>query len=113
MFIDELRGSLSGEEGTFGIFGTFHVIKYFRNAKAFLTAEGIVLIQAYTDVEKKNKYCFTPLDPNWFGGEKIVHINSDVWDAYVTESGRIFITRAVYKEAKEYVIELTAPQKVL
>jgi hypothetical protein len=28
-FIDELRGDLSGVEGKFGIFGTFHVVKYY------------------------------------------------------------------------------------
>ncbi|KAA6396268.1 MAG: hypothetical protein EZS28_008204 [Streblomastix strix] len=113
VFLDELRGGLSGAEGTFGIFGTYHVVKYFRRAKAFLTADGIVLAQAYTEVEKKYKYSFTPIDPKWFGGEKIIHINHHVWDAYVTETGRVIITRGMYKEHKEFVTELTTPQKVL
>ncbi|KAA6369179.1 MAG: hypothetical protein EZS28_035293 [Streblomastix strix] len=112
-FIDGLRGELSEVEGQFGIFGTFHVVKYYKNAKAFLTADGIVLAQAYIEVETKYKYSFTPIDPKFFGGEKIVHINHHVWDAYVTESGRIIITRGMYKEAKEFVTELTTPQKVL
>jgi hypothetical protein len=36
-FVDELRGALPGGAGTFGIFGTFHVVKYFRRINAFLT----------------------------------------------------------------------------
>ncbi|KAA6387399.1 MAG: hypothetical protein EZS28_017068 [Streblomastix strix] len=44
---------------------------------------------------------------------KIVHINHHVWDAYVTEIGHVIITRGMYKEAKEFVTELTTPQKVL
>ncbi|KAA6379120.1 MAG: hypothetical protein EZS28_025353 [Streblomastix strix] len=43
VFLDELRGALSGAEGTFGIFGSFHIVKNCRDAKAFLTNEGIVL----------------------------------------------------------------------
>ncbi|KAA6403767.1 MAG: hypothetical protein EZS28_000705 [Streblomastix strix] len=112
-FLDELRGSLSGAEGQFGIFGTFHVVKYFRRAKAFLTTQGIVLAQAYTEAEKKYRYSFTPIDPKFFSGEKIVHINHHIFDAYVTESGRVIITRGMYKEHKEFVTELTQPQKVL
>ncbi|KAA6392825.1 MAG: hypothetical protein EZS28_011653 [Streblomastix strix] len=112
-FLDELRGELSGTEGPFGIFGTFHAIKYYANAKAFLTADGIVLAQAYTEVEAKYKYSFTPIDPKFFGGQKIVHINHHVWDVYVTETGRAIITRAAYKEAKKFVAELTTPQKVM
>ncbi|KAA6374747.1 MAG: hypothetical protein EZS28_029726 [Streblomastix strix] len=113
IYIDGLRVELSGTEGQFGIFGTYHVVKYFRRAKAFLTAEGIVLIQAYTEVEKKYKYSFTPIYPKFFGGEKIIHINSHVWDAYVTDTGRVIITRGMYKEAKQFVTELTTPQKAL
>ncbi|KAA6385019.1 MAG: hypothetical protein EZS28_019456 [Streblomastix strix] len=113
LFIDELRGDLSGAEGTFGLFGTYHVVKYFRRSKAFLTADGIVLIQTYTEVEKKYKYCFTPIHPNWFGGEKVIHCNHHIWDAYVTETGRVIITRGMYKESKELIAELKAPQKVL
>ncbi|KAA6371740.1 MAG: hypothetical protein EZS28_032734, partial [Streblomastix strix] len=112
-FIDGLRGELSDAEGQFGIFGTFHVVKYFRRAKAFLTADGIVITQSYTEVEKKYKYSFTPIDPKFFGGEKIVHINHHVWDGYVTESGRVIITRGMYKEHNEFVTELTTPQYVM
>ncbi|KAA6402948.1 MAG: hypothetical protein EZS28_001527 [Streblomastix strix] len=112
-FIDKLRGGLPGADGTFGIFGSFHVVKYFRDAKAFVTADGIVIVQAYVEVEKKYRYCYTPIDPKFFGGEKIVHINSHVWDAYVTESGRAIITRAVYKEYQEFAAELATPQYVM
>ncbi|KAA6360844.1 MAG: hypothetical protein EZS28_043630, partial [Streblomastix strix] len=98
MFLDELRGSLSGAQGTFGIFGTFHVVKYFRRAKAFLTADGIVLAQADTELEKGYRRHFTPIDPKFFGGEKVVHINHHVRDAYVTETGRVIITRGICKE---------------
>jgi hypothetical protein len=55
------------------------------------------------------KFCFTPIDPKFFGGEKIIHINHHVWDAYVTESGRVIITRGMYKEVDEFVAELTTP----
>ncbi|KAA6400201.1 MAG: hypothetical protein EZS28_004270 [Streblomastix strix] len=112
-FLDELRGGLSGAEGAFGVFETFHVVKYYKNAKAFVTAEGIVLTQTYVEIEKKYKYSFTPIDPKFFGGEKIVHINHHVWDAYVTKTGRVLIIRGMYKESKEFVTELTTPQKVL
>ncbi|KAA6345078.1 MAG: hypothetical protein EZS28_052191, partial [Streblomastix strix] len=103
-FLDELRGSLSGAEGAFGIFETFHVVKYYKNAKAFVTAEGIVLTQAYVEIEKKGEHYYIPIDLKFFGGEKIVHINNHVWDAYVTKTGRVILTRGMYKESKEFQI---------
>ncbi|KAA6379545.1 MAG: hypothetical protein EZS28_024929 [Streblomastix strix] len=114
-FVDEIRGKLSGSQGQYGIFGTFHVVKYFRKADQYLTADGIVLGMTIiiNNYEGNEKDQLTPIDPKFFGGEKIVHINHHVWDAYVTESGRVIITRGVYKQAIEIVVELTTPQKVL
>jgi hypothetical protein len=83
-FIKEIRGELSEAEGKYGVFGTFKVVKFFRRLHSFLTADGICFIRPYTEVEKKNKNCFTPIDPKWFGGEKIVHVNHHVYNAYVT-----------------------------
>ncbi|KAA6393102.1 MAG: hypothetical protein EZS28_011372 [Streblomastix strix] len=51
--------------------------------------------------------------PKLFGGEKIIHINSNVWDEYVTGTEHIIITRGMYKEHKEFVAELTLPQYVM
>ncbi|KAA6374364.1 MAG: hypothetical protein EZS28_030110 [Streblomastix strix] len=42
-FDDELRGSVPGGQGPFGIFGTFHVVQYFRRMNAFLTDQGVVI----------------------------------------------------------------------
>ncbi|KAA6397939.1 MAG: hypothetical protein EZS28_006535 [Streblomastix strix] len=73
--IDKLHVELSGVVGPLRIFGTFHVIKYFRNTKAFLKAEEIVLTHAYTEIDIRYKWSFSPFNLKIFGGEKIVHIN--------------------------------------
>ncbi|KAA6388717.1 MAG: hypothetical protein EZS28_015755 [Streblomastix strix] len=113
LFVDEIRGSVSRSEGQYGIFGTHHVVKYFRKANAFLSSDGIVIIKTYLESEKRYKYRFTPIDPQFFQSEKIIHINSHIYDAYVTESGRVIVTRGVYKEAHELFVELQKPQKIL
>ncbi|KAA6394314.1 MAG: hypothetical protein EZS28_010159 [Streblomastix strix] len=85
---------LTDSNGPFGIFETFHVVKYYANAKASITSDGIVLARSYWEVEKKYKYSFTLIDTKFFGG----HVN---------------ITRGLNKEVKEFAIELTPPQYVI
>ncbi|KAA6380072.1 MAG: hypothetical protein EZS28_024400 [Streblomastix strix] len=108
-FIDELCGDHSGVVGLFRIFGTFHVIQYFRHTKAFLRAEQIVLTQVYIEIDTKYKWSFTSFNRKIFGGEKIDHINHHVWDEFVTESG--LITRGDQKEATKFIVELRNPRK--
>ncbi|KAA6373005.1 MAG: hypothetical protein EZS28_031468, partial [Streblomastix strix] len=110
IFSEDILGDLSGAEGQFGIFGTYQVVKYFRDAQAFLTADGIVIQFNYPEHEK-SKNSFTPIDPKFFYGEKVVYINNcHGGENYLAESGRLIITATEYFEmSKLFITKLANP----
>ncbi|KAA6359916.1 MAG: hypothetical protein EZS28_044558 [Streblomastix strix] len=66
MFIEDVSGALSGVEGPFDIFGTFHVIIYFRGEQAFLIKEGTVFVQNIMKLRRKT-HCFPLINLEIFG----------------------------------------------
>ena len=91
-FVESLCGSLSASEGPYGIFGTHKPVKYFRRMCAFLTEDGIPLVRIVNEVDRRNHFYYTPIDPGlFFKGERIVNMNHHMDEMYVTERGMCYI----------------------
>ncbi|KAA6400494.1 MAG: hypothetical protein EZS28_003978 [Streblomastix strix] len=97
-FSDKLRGQISNDVGQFGIFGTHKVIKYIRKMNAFLTEGGLVISRYYINTPGKVQLLYTPLDPQWFGGETVVKMYHIAKEAYVLQSGRFIVTEGNKEE---------------
>lgn len=70
--VDYLRGTVSKAEGRFGMFGTFHIVNYFFGSEVFLSSDGIIIASATDGFGNERKCLLSPIDPKWFGNEKIV-----------------------------------------
>ncbi|KAH7824103.1 uncharacterized protein MONOS_13094 [Monocercomonoides exilis] len=94
-FIKELSGDVDSSAGQYGIFGTHKPVKYFKRMNAFLDENGIVLLRVVDEVDRKNQFYYTAVDPKYFGGEKIINMNHHVDEMYITESGKMIITNGM------------------
>ncbi|KAA6366860.1 MAG: hypothetical protein EZS28_037614 [Streblomastix strix] len=111
--VDYLRGTVSKAEGRFGMFGTFHIVNYFFGSEVFLSSDGIIIASATDGFGNERKCLLSPIDPKWFGNEKIVQINKCIWSGDVTESGRVYILPGASNHYNDFIERFTRPEKVL
>ncbi|KAA6391724.1 MAG: hypothetical protein EZS28_012751 [Streblomastix strix] len=112
LFSVDLRGKIAEKQGNFGIFGEHKISKYFKRMGAFLSDKGIIFLKTVKDSDRSQSF-YTPLDPLlWFKGEGIVHADHHVRDAYVTESGKVYVIRGLIRTNEEMKTSLKDPVAV-
>ncbi|KAK2957450.1 hypothetical protein BLNAU_7606 [Blattamonas nauphoetae] len=91
-FEPTLSGDLNNAAGSYGIFGTFKPVKYYRKMRTFVCEEGTIFFRVLVNTERVMQVIFTPVDRyKYFSGLTMVAMGSHVLDAYLTDQGRLVV----------------------